>query len=1137
MQKLHYFIWVLLFSLATHAQSIPTGENISLDQQLSNISQSSVTSNIIYERVISSANLYNFNKVTTFNTANFPYFKQVLSEMRRASNDTKFISLDAFKTMVAINTAPNEVDIAVLNTQFHILNYIEDNPATGGLTYKTSTNKFVAINGKIPFHMLHNTVIAPAKEFVSGTSVIYKLRNDLFFTNGSKTIKTLLADFGDGINRTVISNSNFSNQNIIINYTSSGEKISKFEITYNDNTTLTTFGKIYFDYNTSSGSGKNSDNLTLGSCATFDPLKQDFSLQADIPFTGYNLGDPTIKAKIDYRIFYAFAHTDKKIRKPIIIIDGFDPGDKRKIEDCDCESIPSCASHNTSNGLFDPQRHRAMKDLMEYSDPNVIGGTVDLLNELRIEGYDVILVNHPTYETTNLQNGQTVTIDGGAYYIESNAMALIKLLQQTKSLLVTNGSNKDIAIVAPSMAGQISRYALSYMEKKFADTALPEWKHNTYLWISVDSPHLGANIPLGDQSLLYLLKEGGIDAAADFYDKELSSPAAKQQLIEFHKAGSSYHLVDQNMLNAQTTSQNMPNNRGNTYFQQHYNNQKNNGTVGSDGWPQNLRKIALVNGSLSGSKQTQTINGSPFIPFSNDGEKVLNLRGFQRVHINLPIGSITFRVHIASLESYSLPSYGAEARIARFKKLFNDKTVKSSNINPRGNMDNAPGGFFDAQADISDSATSQDPVPGVTLSVLHNWSLNNLSVENIFKSISEILGGSEWYRHEFNPIHSFIPSFSAIGHLQPNQNWSNPLNQNLTCSSNKLTPFDSYFGLENNTQHTSFTKESVEWLLKELANQPQSPYFPINENALVGASHICKDVNSTYTFDHVCKIPSAVIYDGNTGWSVEGNLAIVSFTEYSVIVKGTSDEYSSGIIKARFQNGYTLEKEIIIGKPTYMSQPIQNGYDNVSVNSSSNLKVNPPLGAKEYYWTIIENSNSCGCYTTSDGLEFCPSGIVKPKFPNGSTYSYTSSSTWANINWGNCKGTYIVNCYSKNECGLTPINHKVVTVYSNTGGGFDPCEGKLVVFPNPINKNKSNDEIVVNLIYPPDPCDNPTVSGKAGEINNEVKIYDFYGTLLFSQRYNSDDFKISNLSLKPGNYILNVFTSKGFQKKEIIFVE
>src|SRR5690606_38859025 len=152
--------------------------------------------------------------------------------------------------------------------------------------------------------------------------------------------------------------------------------------------------------------------------------------------TGYKPEDPTIKAKIEYRIFYAYAHVDKKVRKPIIIIDGFDPGDKRKIDDCDCANIPQCAAQNITDGQYDPNRHKAMVDLMTYYN----GATqLQLLNTLRMEGYDVIMVNHPTYTTTNLKNGRNVVVDGGAYYIESNAMALIKLLQQTQTLLTASG--------------------------------------------------------------------------------------------------------------------------------------------------------------------------------------------------------------------------------------------------------------------------------------------------------------------------------------------------------------------------------------------------------------------------------------------------------------------------------------------------------------------------------------------------------------------------------------------------------------------------------------------------------------------------------------------------------------------------
>jgi hypothetical protein len=220
MKKFYYFVLAFIFSLEASAQTVPAGENISLDQQLSNINQTSVTSGIIYERVIQIANIYNFNRVTTFNTANFNYFQQAFDEMNRASNGTKFNSLDNFRNLIATTTAENQVDLSILNTQYHVLNYNEETPSLGGMTVNTTTNKFVQISGKVPFYMLHTSIVAPTKDYVSGTAVTYKIRNDLYFKNGTKIIKTLVANFGDGINRTLITNQVLTNQNILVNYAS-----------------------------------------------------------------------------------------------------------------------------------------------------------------------------------------------------------------------------------------------------------------------------------------------------------------------------------------------------------------------------------------------------------------------------------------------------------------------------------------------------------------------------------------------------------------------------------------------------------------------------------------------------------------------------------------------------------------------------------------------------------------------------------------------------------------------------------------------------------------------------------------------------------------------------------------------------
>ncbi len=71
MKNLFNLALALLFSFSAHAQTTPAGENISLDQQLSAINQSTVTSGLIYERAVPIANWYNFNQSQI--TAGFLY--------------------------------------------------------------------------------------------------------------------------------------------------------------------------------------------------------------------------------------------------------------------------------------------------------------------------------------------------------------------------------------------------------------------------------------------------------------------------------------------------------------------------------------------------------------------------------------------------------------------------------------------------------------------------------------------------------------------------------------------------------------------------------------------------------------------------------------------------------------------------------------------------------------------------------------------------------------------------------------------------------------------------------------------------------------------------------------------------------
>ena len=722
---------------------------------------------------------------------------------------------------------------------------------------------------------------------------------------------------------------------------------------------------------------------------------------------------------------------------------------------------------------------------------------VPLLEELRQKGFDVIIVNFPTYTTLNINNNQNVVIDGGAYYIESNALSIVKLIKGVNQKLVENGSTNQIALFGPSMGGQISRYALSYMEKKFQETNNNDWLHNVYLWVSIDSPHLGANIPLGDQALLNLVK-GSSNAANEFYTNQLASPASQQQLIEFHKEKSepnpfypslssspvnyNYHIADPAFLNAQTTSQGMNVNYGNNFFKKHYNEQNENGTTGSHGWPMNLRKIAVVNGSLTGSRKATRLDGSPLgYNFADAGEKVINLRGFQRVHIDLLFGSITWYVHIASLESQFMPKTESTERIARFKKLFDDKTTMVTNLNNRGVMDNVPGGYFNAQDQITGTTQQTNPVPGTNITS----SFNTFSIENLFYEISQKFGGSRWFLHEYNPIHSFIPSFSSIAHLEPNQDWSNPLDGNLACPSNRKTPFDSYFGTENNTEHTSFTYECVQWLFKELDGHPQTPNFPIDSNDLVGPDVICLDTNVNYSFGEICRIPSEVV-----SWSISPNLEIVNQNGISLTIRGTSN--GNAYIIATFENGTTVTKTFWLGTQEFKN--IEN------------------INTLNYPQFSIEPDNTCE--TIGFKVNFSPE--------NQTILEYQWEKVTQDVNWHrdyivdnsnrvfiypSCNKEFVFKVRVRNVCGWSEWFEVSYTINSCTLDCSAPFNGiigsNFIMNPNPVNNGVLNISVKNNAPWftTPIPIGNPSLDPilDFGTTNTVTNYSPFVAISIFNQ--------------------------------------
>ena len=295
--------------------------------------------------------------------------------------------------------------------------------------------------------------------------------------------------------------------------------------------------------------------------------------------------------------------TLSNVKRPIIILDGFDPGDSRsasKLYGVYLKYISSSQGTNSEiylgnilrqgiNGQTNQQydvvvlnfpKYRLQGSTVTQTIPCPVPATVP--NQAQI-------CSQLGYPRTLTYSNPSMDIDGGADYVERNAFVLIKLIQETNQTLQQNGSSEPLVIIGPSMGGLISRYALAYMEKKYQETGLPEWKHNCRLWFSFDAPHQGANIGIGTQHFLSFFANNGIESAKRNLDVKIRSAAAKQMLL--------HHELSNSVI-----AQGAPNFRDK--FDDILYNQ--NGLTGSFGFPQGqtgtaFRKIALINGSINGT--------------------------------------------------------------------------------------------------------------------------------------------------------------------------------------------------------------------------------------------------------------------------------------------------------------------------------------------------------------------------------------------------------------------------------------------------------------------------------------------------------------------------------------------------------
>lgn len=261
----------------------------------------------------------------------------------------------------------------------------------------------------------------------------------------------------------------------------------------------------------------------------------------------------------------------------------------------------------------------------------------DVITLLQSVGYDVILLNYA--------NGQD--------YIQRNGLAIRQFLVHTLPEWIIDGRD-CAALVGISMGTQTARYAMRTAELAGED-------HHIGLFVSLDGPYQGANIPTSIQATVDFLapEVGDLQPLVDTLD----SPAAQQMLIKNRIYLPSWPWFP---IYYQSTPD----------FVAYY------AEANALGLPQDARNVAVANGSGTGTLQN---NGSM--------EKIIYAELDGPLWTGMKVDART--------------DHNGQIFYGKITKLFSSRSLKIT-LNAAQLWDIAPGGFLDMHTDLIEMAQGID---------------------------------------------------------------------------------------------------------------------------------------------------------------------------------------------------------------------------------------------------------------------------------------------------------------------------------------------------------------------------------------------------------------------------------------------
>lgn len=648
-------------------------------------------------------------------------FYQAYKVIAQGDLEKGLMPLENLKAISKQSYFTNVIPLAILHSEYDIIT----DEAMQNNSVSRDSQGYLINDGSSIFEKQQLTVASALRTQNKGLQTMYNLSSSHVFNTSSTAIASIEIDFNDGFGFRVIN----LNENISVNYSEEGEKLIQFKITLQTGELILRNSVIDITPSNEDIFERSGEVITTFN-SSITPDLSVYGESASYPGTG------------EYELFLS---ADNVLDKPIFLVDGFDPGDGRTI-----------------SGIY---------ELLNFND----GGTTSNLGDLvRAEGFDIVILNFPTY----LRSQDAAVVDGGADFIERNAMLLVDLINIINTDKVGDEQN---VVIGPSMGGLISRYALNYMENQ-------NMTHDTRLWISFDSPHHGANVPIGFQHQFNFLAFGlddfwvlgnqNVEELQPIIDGMLKSPAARQMLTDQFES----HITNSDGVTFNSTLA-LPQPH---FYKPIFDNRINNLT--SSGFPELIRNVSIINGS--GINNRFQNNGSPASDLLPESQ-ILN------ANINVLTGADL------KIETYFTPYAGTQIQMSKVHldfawwfPLANDRINNASAAAPSytNGIDAASGGLFDILGLTTDLDT------------------NGL--------VGEFLGALS------TDYFNFIPSVSgmALETVNGQINWFNSL---ATLTTND-TPFVNWYMPDENEPHVTLTNANVAFALSEIIQETLSN--PSNES-------------------------------------------------------------------------------------------------------------------------------------------------------------------------------------------------------------------------------------------------------------------------------------------------------------------